>query len=152
MLTISSELLGTLCAHLEAGYPHEACGILLGEIDDATDVRCVRAVVPVRNAWADAAALVADDHGMHDRYAIDPADVARADRTARRHGWDIIGFFHSHPDSPAIASETDREWAWPVVSFVIASVMHGHVTDVFSWRLRDDRSAFDEEKISAQSA
>ena len=149
MLTISNEHLRTLCAHLEAGYPHEACGILLGEIDEA-DMRRVTAVVPVRNAWADGAAPVADDHGMHDRYAIDPADVARADRTARRQGWDIIGFFHSHPDSPAIASETDREWAWPVVSFIIASVMHGRVTDVFSWRLRDDRSAFDAEEISVQ--
>lgn len=148
MLTIAEEHMRTLRAHLEAGYPHEACGILIGEIEERSDQRRVRAVVPVRNAWnIDAASPEA--HGLHDRYSIDPADIARADRAAQKQGWDIIGFFHSHPDCPAIASETDREWAWPVVSFVIASVEQGRVTDVRAWRLRDDRSMFDVEEIAA---
>jgi len=147
MLTISDEHLRTLCAHLEAGYPHEACGILLGEMDERTDERRVMSVVPVRNAW-DLEAAPADAHGLHDRYSIDPADIVRADKAARKAGWDIIGFFHSHPDSPAVASETDREWAWPVVSFVIASVEKGRVTDLRSWRLHDDRSAFAEERFT----
>jgi proteasome lid subunit RPN8/RPN11 len=149
MLKISAEHLRALGAHLAAGYPHEACGILIGDIDDAGEERVVRGVVPVRNAW-ELEATPSDVHGLHDRYSIDPADVARADKAARRQGWDIVGFFHSHPDSPAIASETDREWAWPVVSFVIAAVYDGRVTDVRSWRLSDDRSVFLEERIATE--
>lgn len=146
MLQLSTNHLQAMQAHLESGYPHEACGILIGEMDESGDERVVRDVVPVRNAW-DLDAAPSDAHGLHDRYSIDPADVARADKAARRQGWDIIGFFHSHPDSVAVASETDREWAWPVVSFVIAAVYEGRVTDVRSWRLTDDRGAFVEERI-----
>ena len=38
MLTITSELLARIHAHLEAGYPNEACGILLGDLDANTKV------------------------------------------------------------------------------------------------------------------
>jgi len=149
MLRISSRHLQAVRAHLEAGYPHEACGILIGEMDDSGEDRLVCDVVPVRNAW-DLEAAPSAAHGLHDRYSIDPADVARADKLARRQGFDIIGFFHSHPDSAAAASETDREWAWPVVSFMIASVHGGRMTDVRSWRLSDDRSAFAEEVVRVE--
>lgn len=150
-LHISHEQLAQICAHLETGYPNEACGILIGELDWASGHRTVHLVTPVRNAWPleDGAPTVvaASGNGQRDRYMIDPEDVARADRAASARGLDIIGFFHSHPDSPAIASETDREWAWPVVSFVIARVDAGKTTDVRSWLLRDDRSQFDAEDL-----
>lgn len=150
-LKISPEQLAQIRAHLEAGYPNEACGILIGEIDWTSGDRTVHTVTPVRNVWpldaGGADAFVASGNGQRDRYMIDPEDVARADRAAGARGLDIIGFFHSHPDSPAVASATDREWAWPVVSFVIATVTGGKTTDVRSWLLREDRSQFDVEEI-----
>jgi proteasome lid subunit RPN8/RPN11 len=78
---------------------------------------------------------------------ISPEDVARADRDAGKRGWDVIGFFHSHPDHPSQPSETDREWAWPAISFMITSVRAGKATTTQSWVLRDGREAFDEEAI-----
>lgn len=146
MLTINTEQLAQLRAHLEAGYPNEACGIVLGELDLASGQRAVREIVPVANAWI-SGELAEPAHSLRDRYAIDPEDVARADRRASKLGWDIIGFFHSHPDSVNTPSETDREWAWPVVSFVIATVERGTMTTFGAWLLRDDRSAFDAEEI-----
>ncbi len=146
MLTFTSTQQAQLRAHLEAGYPNEACGILLGELDLTANLRVVREVVPVANVWiGDPAAKAA--HSQRDRYTISPEDVARADRHASKLGWDIIGFFHSHPDSTNAPSETDREWAWPVVSFVIATVERGTMTHFGAWLLRDDRSAFDVEEI-----
>ena len=145
MLTITREHHAQLRSHLEAGYPNEACGILLGELDLDSGRRVVREVVPVANAWAGADSDAA--HSQRDRYSINPEDVARADRRASKLGWDIIGFFHSHPDSVNTPSETDREWAWPVVSFVIATVERGTMTAFGAWLLRDDRSAFDAEEI-----
>ena len=50
MIAISKVEYDKLRAHLEAGYPNEACGIFIGEIDGA-DKRVVE-VVPTMNAWA----------------------------------------------------------------------------------------------------
>lgn len=145
MLTISQTLLDKLIAHLEAGYPHEACGILIGEMDFAQSppAKHVHDVVLVQNAWDE----VNDKESQANRYMISPEDVARADRDAGKRGLDIIGFFHSHPDWPSQASATDREWAWPAISFMITSVRAGKATTTQSWVLRDSRDAFDEEEI-----
>jgi proteasome lid subunit RPN8/RPN11 len=148
MLIITQNDLDKLQAHLEAGYPHEACGILVGEIDfGATPAtKRVHDVVLVANAWDE----VNERESQRNRFLISPDDIARADRAAGQRGWDIIGFFHSHPDHPSQPSETDREWAWPVIAFVITSVRAGKATTTQSWVLRDDRDAFDEEAIQVQ--
>jgi proteasome lid subunit RPN8/RPN11 len=145
MLTISPDLMAQMHAHLEAGYPHEACGILIGEVANATGAanKVVKDLVLVPNVWS----VESENEGLRNRYLISPEDVARADREASKRGLDIVGFFHSHPDHPSRPSETDREFAWPVVSFVIVSVRQGRMASTQSWVLRDDRSGFDEEAI-----
>jgi proteasome lid subunit RPN8/RPN11 len=146
MLMLSSEVVALMRAHLEAGYPHEACGILVGDVTYEAGRPAVKRaldLVPVPNVWD----VESENEGQRNRYLIAPDDVARADREASKRGLDIIGFFHSHPDHPARPSETDREYAWPNISFVILSIRRGHAVDMRSWVLRDDRSAFDEEFI-----
>ncbi len=104
----------------------------------------VHDVALVQNAWD----TVNERESQANRYMISPEDVARADRDAGKRGWDIIGFFHSHPDHPSQPSATDREWAWPAISFMITSVRAGKAAATQSWVLRDDRAAFEEEEIS----
>lgn len=141
MLTVPQPLITTMHAHLEAGYPYEACGILIGEIDGVN--KLVKDVVLVENKWD----TFNDRESLHNRFLISPEDMARADRDAAKRNLDIIGFFHSHPDSPSRPSETDREFAWPVTAFVIVSVQQGKVATTQSWVLRDDRAVFDEEAL-----
>ena len=144
-------------AHLEAGYPYEACGILIGDLvyDGAgadtwvrmnpnvrAATKVVKDLVLVPNVWT----VETERESQHNRYLIAPEDVARADREAGKRGLDIVGFFHSHPDSPSRPSETDREFAWPIVSFIIVSVQQRRAVTTNSWVLRDDRTGFDEEK------
>ncbi len=171
MLTLSIELLTRMHAHLEAGYPHEACGILIGDITFAgagdlampdghgdatprqTPIRYRRAptlaskivkdLVLVPNVWS----IENERESQRNRFLISPDDVARADRAAGKRGMDIVGFFHSHPDCPPRPSETDREFALPVVAFVIVSVLNGKAAETASWVLRDDRSGFDAEEV-----
>lgn len=145
MISISVAEMNVMRAHVEAGYPHEACGVLVGEMDTgAPGHKRVAYAVPVKNAWVSDAG---DAHDLRDRYAIAPEDIVRVDREAGKRGLDIIGFFHSHPDWPSTPSQTDREWAWPVVSFVILSVRGGAAQSAQSWLLSDDRAAFAEENI-----
>jgi proteasome lid subunit RPN8/RPN11 len=81
------------------------------------------------------------------RFEVTPDDVRMAEKTAREKKIDLIGWYHSHPDAPARPSEFDREHAWPWYSYIIVSVQKGEPKDTTSWRLQDDRAAYDSEKI-----
>ena len=118
-------------------YPEECCGILLGEAPGGR--RIVRSVLPIRNARRDAA---------RNRYLITADEMLEAEKTARRSGLQIVGYFHSHPDVPPVPSLTDlREATWPNTSYVILSVKEGRVDEMRSWTLAEDRGKMIEEPI-----
>ena len=83
----------------------------------------------------------------HDRYELDPADHLAAEDEARALGLEVVGVWHSHPDRPALPSETDRRRAWPGWSYVIVAVASGKAAELRSWRLEGDR--FAEEEVLA---
>ncbi|HIK44598.1 MAG TPA: M67 family metallopeptidase [Leptolyngbyaceae cyanobacterium M65_K2018_010] len=127
-------------------YPQEGCGLILGQrvflgaAPRADDDRRVEAVIPVENSWNPAVLEDLDLEGAHslrDRYWIDPVTMLKVQRSARSQGLEIIGIYHSHPDHPAVPSECDRRLAWPVYSYLIASVTQGQITDLQSWRLNE---------------
>jgi proteasome lid subunit RPN8/RPN11 len=60
-----------------------------------------------------------------------------------------LGFYHSHPDHPALPSGYDLDHAFPFFSYVIVSVQKGEPTEVRSFVMREDRSAFDAEELQA---
>ena len=134
-LTIDSVPLDALRAHVVEGYPHEVVGILAGH---GTRVTRVAALV---NERADS---------PHNRYQVSALVLARAERALEAEGLRICGYYHSHPDHPARYSDTDRDAALPNLSYVIASVERGAVADLRSWRLREDRTAMDEETIRTE--
>lgn len=137
----TSQMRSAVCRASENGYPDEVCGLLVGE--RVGDNRIVRAVLPVANAW--------EETGEHRRrFRIAPDDFVRAERQARAEGREILGFYHSHPDHEPVPSETDREYAWPLYSYVIQSVHRGISLAVHSWLLKSDRSGYDEEVIIVQ--
>ena len=123
-------------AHLLAAYPEEGCGVLLGR-DEGED-RLVERVVTLENRRGER---------RHDRYLITPEQVLEAERAGREVGLEVAGFFHSHPDHPAVPSAFDLEQAWPYYSYVIVSLERGRVAETRSWRLAEDRSRFDPETI-----
>lgn len=128
VLVISNSDLATLRRHGEQTYPHECCGVLLGEADEA--VKTVRAVIPCGNTRTDS---------PQNRYNIDPHELVRVQREARERGWEILGFYHSHPDHPARWSTTDLDEAhWLGCSYVITSVVQGSAEDTNSFLLAGD--------------
>lgn len=140
-LVISTRHLQTIARHGGVAYPEECCGFLIGRAK-GEDVFAER-ILSVGNERADS---------RHNRYVITPETVLAAQKEARSRGLDIVGYYHSHPDHPAIPSEFDREHAWPGVSYLIVSVEKGKVTAARSWRLTDDRSRFEEEAIDQAAA
>src|SRR5437867_11965312 len=127
---------GTIEAHLARAYPEEGCGVLLGR--DADGARIVERVLPLENRNAGS---------RRNRFLIAPEQFLAADRLAREAGLDVMGFFHSHPDHPAVPSAFDLEHAWPYYSYLIVSFEHGRIAEFRSWRLAPDRSRFEPETL-----
>ncbi len=122
----------------ETAYPEEGAGLLLGKPDG--DRKSVTAILALSNTREDAA--------RQNRYLLAPEDYLRGEKEADRHGLEVLGVFHSHPDHPDRPSEFDREWALPWFSYVITSVQSGKAAGSRSWRLNEDRSGFVEETLT----
>ena len=60
------------------------------------------------------------------RYSIAPRELIAAQKIARQQELEILGFYHSHPDHPAEASDTDlREAHWTGCVYLICGVEKG---------------------------
>ncbi|HEV7466872.1 MAG TPA: Mov34/MPN/PAD-1 family protein, partial [Candidatus Dormibacteraeota bacterium] len=68
----------------------------------------------------------------------------RAERGAREAGLEVLGFWHSHPDHPAVPSRLDTERAWAEYLYVIVSSSAGGTGDVRGWRLLPGADGFGE--------
>lgn len=115
-----------------ARYPEECCGILIGRTEG--NLREVVRIFETPNVHED---------DRNRRFMISPRDFREAEKDAGKHNLQIIGFYHSHPDHPAVPSKHDREFAWPWYIYLIVSVENGKSSNVQGWILRDDRSQFD---------
>lgn len=133
MVSIPTRELTAIRHHAERGYPHEACGFLLGEMDPAAGRFAVSALRPADNLHADRART---------RYLIDAESYRAAEREVAARGLDIVGFYHSHPDAPARPSTFDREHAWPAVAYLIVPVTRAGADESMAWVLAEDRSRF----------
>ena len=132
-LKIANALIERINKHIEAAYPGEGAGFLLGADGDVSEV------LPLDNAR--------EEEARHNRFLLTPEDYLKAEMKAMELGVDLIGVFHSHPDCPNVPSEYDREWAQPFFSYIITRVDEGRVVSHRSWRLVEDRTKYDEEEI-----
>ena len=137
-LTLNESVAREIRAHGVGTYPHECCGALLGA--EGGGHREVRALHKLFNRRTDS---------PRNRFSVTGEDVRDAERAAKQAGLEVVGWYHSHPDHPALPSEFDREHAWPWYSYVIVSVAQGAPQDLTSWRLEDDRSKFQPEEVAS---
>jgi proteasome lid subunit RPN8/RPN11 len=88
---------------------------------------------------------------QYHRYAMTPQNWASMEDEADARGLTLVGYYHSHPNAPAIPSEFDRVHALPHFVYIITSVNDGEAVDQKVWLLRDDRSKFDEAVLDVTS-
>lgn len=137
-IALTAEHEAAMRAHAERDYPDECCGLLLGQFESDGAKRVVE-TLPISNAR--------EEDARRRRFLIRPEEWLAGERRARQQGLEIIGFYHSHPDHPAVPSSYDLEHALPIYSYIIVAVERGAARDLRSWQMRDDRSQFDEEEI-----
>ena len=135
-MTLTSDQAEAIRAHGRETYPDECCGALIGS------GRGVVETLALPNTT---------EEGPRRRFLVRPSDYRAAEARATERGQELLGFYHSHPDHPAQPSQYDLDHAWPSFSYVIVSVREREARELRSWRLRPDRSGFDEETIDTES-
>jgi len=137
-LVIPDDVFAAIREHGAAAYPDECCGALIGEESGQ-----VLEALSLSNTTSDE---------RRRRFLIGPDEYLAAERRASETGRTLIGFYHSHPNHPAVPSAFDLAHAWPNLQYLILSVRGGEPAEARTWRLREDRSAFDEDTIATPQA
>jgi proteasome lid subunit RPN8/RPN11 len=137
IVRIEKEADEVMKTHSIADFPNESCGFMYGfETDSERIISLAKPVVNVK------------DGDQRRRFEISPLDYMKAEMYALQANLSLLGVYHSHPQHPAIASETDLQSAQPFFSYVIYSVMDGEIADVKSWQLNESGKAFEEEIVT----
>ncbi len=138
-MILTPEELVRVQAQAVAEYPSECCGVLLARGAQGAD----RLLMPCRNVQNE---LHAKDPMRHPRdartaYFIDPKDLLAIGRREGE-GYRVAAIYHSHIDTGAYFSATDRqnalingEPAYPDAVYVVLSVVERRAVDAaaFVW-------------------
>ena len=143
---LSDSLHAELVVYAREALPEEACGMLIGTRDlrlATQDFFRISAVRPARNLHPN----------REDRFLIDPLEYAQAETYCRKHahkGLKVLGFWHSHPRSPAAPSPRDLEEAVGLQQsfpqrylYLILSLRDSEAPDVAGWRLNEEGAKFE---------
>lgn len=96
--------------HCKDDLPNESCGLLAGTVEG--EVKTVTKIYLLTNIDA-----------SNEHFSMDPKEQFAALKDARANGVEIIGNFHSHPESPSRPSEEDKRLAYdPNIEYLILSL------------------------------
>lgn len=112
MLILKQEDYQKILEHARMGLPNEACG-LLGGYTNEDGGQVITDVYLLRNV---------DESREH--FSMDPKEQFAAIKDIRSKGRELLGNFHSHPESPSRPSEEDIRLAYDSkIHYLILSLM-----------------------------
>lgn len=112
MLILKQEDYKKILEHARTGLPNEACG-LLGGYTNEDGSQVITDVYLLRNM---------DESREH--FSMDPKEQFAAVKDIRSKGRELLGNFHSHPESPSRPSEEDIRLAYDSkIHYLILSLM-----------------------------
>ncbi len=142
MIIMSSDHLKQINDAALADYPNECCGLLAGTGQVGETLQLTRVAASLN---------MSQDH-QRDRFEVDPKlrfDLMRElENTDQR----IIGHYHSHPDHPAVPSETDNTMIYePDLVWLITAVNQDRSVETLAYSPKPDASGFDPLEICLQN-
>lgn len=130
-VVLTADQVAAIHAHARETFPEECCGFLIGpEAEDKVVARVRRATNVVTE-------------NRERRYVIDPREILAVEKELRATGEAILGYYHSHPNHPAVPSEFDRGHAWPWYAYVILSIDDRVPKDLRAWSLEGSEGVFE---------
>jgi proteasome lid subunit RPN8/RPN11 len=119
-VNLSARCIEAIVTHARAEAPRECCGMLIGTGTSVLEAAAARNIAE-----------------RPTRFLIDPQDHIDAIRRARERGLAVLGFYHSHPHSSPVPSETDVEEAtYPDHLYVIVG-LERDTPEIRCFRLTD---------------
>ena len=114
MLILKQEDYQKILEHVRTGLPNEACG-LLGGYTNEDGSQVITDVYLLRNM---------DESREHFSMDRSPKEQFAAVKDIRSKGRELLGNFHSHPESPSRPSEEDIRLAYDSkIHYLILSLM-----------------------------
>lgn len=139
MIALPASLLCRIVTSAKEAYPDECCGLLIGFRDAHGGVRVTEIVE---------AANVAPPP-RRGRFEVDPAVRFATMRRLRGSTQDIVGHYHSHPDSPARPSRHDAEMVYePELFWLIVAVAAGRAGEAAAFEYDPNAGDFRQVTIS----
>lgn len=137
MLVLSEKILSRIMRHSESTFPEECTGVLLGQAGKET--RTATELFPLKNS------------ARHRRteFAVSDINLLEVEKKASAKGLDVLGFYHSHVNFEAVASEKDKSFAVPGLSYPIVQVLKGKAVAIKSYAFINgfEKNNFSEEEI-----
>ena len=131
---ISEDQLRAIREHARETYPDECCGFLVIRSEPAEG--STRQVVRVERARNEV------EGERRRRFVIGAAELREVEARLASDGLTVGGFYHSHPDHPALPSEFDREHAWPWYSYLVLGVTRTSEGPLGAFELDADSGSF----------
>lgn len=111
MLYLKKEDYEKILAHCIEGLPNESCGLIGGVKEDSG--KYIKKVYLLTNLDA-----------SNEHFSMDPKEQLEAVKDMRANGYELLGNFHSHPESPSRPSKEDKRLAYDSkINYLILSLM-----------------------------
>lgn len=119
-MRLTHEQARAIVDHARSEAPNEACGVIAGR------GTVTHEVIPIAN--------VADD--QQHTYVMDEQSLVTTLISIEKRGLELVGFYHSHPNSDPIPSPTDiRQATYPATPYLIVS-LKGSEARLSAWLMR----------------
>ncbi len=120
-----------LIEHCKNELPNEACAILAGKGNNITDVY-----------------LMENAQKQPDNFLMKPEEQFKVIKDIRKKDLEMLGIFHSHPDSPARPSSRDISMAfYPEVVYFILSLENREAPALKGFKINEQKVSEEEVKI-----
>lgn len=134
MLYIAQKDYERIITHCKKELPNEACGLIGG-------------IKKGKNKYIKKVYLLANMDASRVHFSMNPKEQIEAMKDMRKHGWQLLGNFHSHPASFAKPSLEDKRLAYDTkVNYLIISLIDME-NPVLKTYLIDEEKKVTEEEI-----
>lgn len=132
MLYIKEKDYDRILNHAKTGLPNEACGLLAGSVEE--DKKLVEKIYELTNMDA-----------SREHFTMNPKEQLEAIKDIRANGLQLLGNFHSHPETPARPSEEDKRLVYDCkLSYLILSLSEDDNPVLKSFRYNDKKEVTEE--------
>lgn len=132
-MKIDKEYLKEIIKHCQDEYPKEACGVVAGEIvknKKCNMKRIAKKVYKMKNT-SDAPETC---------YFMEPPEQFSVFKEMREMGYELLGIYHSHTNSPAYPSKRDMDLAfYPEAIYIIISLMDFNCPQINGFKIVENK-------------